>query len=150
MSQATAHPTLPAFILRGAGAMVVAVVLLVAFVRLTGIGFVEVPVPPIVEQRDLRFLDRSDGSIDVVDPSNEALVRRIEPGSNGFLRGTMRGLARERRRSGIGDDVPFRLVAHADGRMTLSDPATGRKVDLGSFGPTNAAVFAELMRRDAR
>lgn len=150
MSQATAHPQLPRFILRGAGAMIAAVVVLVAFVRLTGIGFAEVPVSPVVEERDLRFLDRSDGSIDVVDASSDALVRKIEPGSNGFLRGTMRGLARERRRSGIGDDVPFRLVAHADGRMTLADPATGRKVDLGSFGPTNAAVFAELMRRDAR
>ncbi|MCU0927782.1 MAG: putative photosynthetic complex assembly protein PuhC [Burkholderiaceae bacterium] len=150
MSQAAAHPQLPRFILRSAAAMVVAVVVLVAFVRLTGIGVVKVPEPPVVEQRDLRFLDRSDGSIDVVDPSNDALVRKIEPGSNGFLRGTMRGLARERRRSGIGDDVPFRLVAHADGRMTLADPATGRKVDLGSFGPTNAAVFAELMLRDTR
>lgn len=150
MSEATAHPSIPAFILRSAGAMVVAVVVLVAFVRLTGIGAATVPEPPVVEQRDLRFLDRSDGSIDVVDASSEALVRTIAPGSNGFLRGTMRGLARERRRSGIGDDVPFRLVAHADGRMTLSDPATGRKVDLGSFGPTNAGVFAELMLRDAR
>jgi hypothetical protein len=34
--------------------------------------------------------------------------------------------------------------------MTLADPATGRKVDLGSFGPTNAGVFAELMLRDTR
>jgi putative photosynthetic complex assembly protein len=150
MSHTTPHPGIPSFILRGVGAMIVGVVVLVAFVRLTGIGAVKVPEPPAVEQRDLRFLDRSDGSIDVVDAASDELVRTIAPGSNGFLRGTMRGLARERRRSGIGDEIPFRLVAHADGRMTLSDPATGRKVDLGSFGPTNAAVFAELMLRDAR
>jgi len=30
--------------------------------------------------------------------------------------------------------------------LTLVDPGTGRRVDLESFGPTNAAVFARLMQ----
>jgi hypothetical protein len=33
----------------------------------------------------------------------------------------------------------------ADGRITLDDPVTGRSIDLESFGPTNAAVFAKIM-----
>ena len=73
------------------------------------------------------------------------VIDTVAPGTNGFLRGTMRGLARERKRQGIGPELPFRLIGRADGRLTLEDPGTGRRVDLESFGPTNAAVFAQLM-----
>ena len=31
------------------------------------------------------------------------------------------------------------------GSLTLVDPATSERVDLESFGPTNAAVFAQLL-----
>jgi hypothetical protein len=50
----------------------------------------------------------------------------VEPGTQGFLRGALRALVRERRQHGLGDEQPFRLLAHPDGRLTLEDPATGR------------------------
>ena len=78
------------------------------------------------------------------------MVETVAPGTNGFLRGTMRGLARERKRQGIGAELPFRMIGRADGRLTLEDPGTGRRVDLGSFGPTNAAAFARLMARSTQ
>jgi len=37
------------------------------------------------------------------------------------------------------------MTGRADGKLTLEDPGTGRRVDIGSFGPTNAAVFAHIM-----
>jgi hypothetical protein len=36
------------------------------------------------------------------------------------------------------------LIGRTDGRLTLQDPSTGQRIDLESFGPTNAAVFASL------
>ena len=72
------------------------------------------------------------------------------PGSNGFLRATLRGLARERKRHEGGPEIPFRLTAWSNGRLTLADPATGRTVDLAAFGPTNAEVFGRLLTLDAR
>jgi putative photosynthetic complex assembly protein len=72
----------------------------------------------------------------------------VAPGTNGFLRGTLRGLARERKREGLDGTVPFRLSQTRAGHLLLTDPATGRFVDLGSFGPTNAAVFARLLTAD--
>ena len=36
-----------------------------------------------------------------------------------FVRGTVRGLVRERKREGIGSVPPFRLTRLADGRLTL-------------------------------
>ena len=135
-------PRAPLFAL---GALVLASVLAVAAVRVTGVGAVRVPDAPTVTVREFRFEDRPDGSIVVLDPSGRQLIDTVAPGTNGFLRGTMRGLARERTRQGVSRDLPFRMVGHADGRLTLEDPGTGRRVDLGSFGPTNAAVFAQIM-----
>ena len=59
-------------------------------------------------------------------------------------------LARERRSAASGPEPPFELIARADGRLTLADPATGERVDLESFGPTNAGVFARLLTAAAR
>jgi hypothetical protein len=41
--------------------------------------------------------------------------------------------------------MPFRIALETDGRLLLSDPATGRTVDLRAFGPTNLEVFARLL-----
>ena len=127
------------------GGLVVASLLAVSAVRFTGVGAMHVADTPVVEVREFRFEDRPDGSIAVLDASGRQLVETVAPGSNGFLRGTMRGLARERKRRDVSPELPFRMVGHADGRLTLEDPGTGRRVDLGSFGPTNAAVFAQIM-----
>jgi putative photosynthetic complex assembly protein len=83
----------------------------------------------------------------VLDASGTKLYDTVSPGTNGFLRGTMRGLARERKREGVSPELPFLMIGRSDGKLTLEDPGTGRRVDVGSFGPTNAAVFAAIMAR---
>lgn len=128
--------------------LVIGSLLAVSAVRLTGVGATHVVEAPAVAVREFRFEDRPDGSIVVFDAHDQRLVDTVAPGTNGFLRGTMRGLARERQRRGVGAAPPFRMVGHADGRLTLEDPTTGRHIDLGSFGPTNAAVFARIMASD--
>ncbi len=127
------------------GGLLLATLLTVAFVRFTGYGVVKVPDAPAVQVREFRFEDRPDGSIVVLDASGQSLIDTVAPGTNGFLRGTMRGLARERKRQGVSPELPFRMIGRADGKLTLDDPGTGRRVDIGSFGPTNAAVFAQIM-----
>jgi len=56
----------------------------------------------------------------------------------------LRALARERHRENIGADAPFLLIGRTDGRLTLLDPTTQQRIDLESFGPSNAALFADL------
>lgn len=97
-------------------------------------------------QRALHFEDRPNGDVAVLDARERAEVARFS-GEQGFLRGALRALARERLRRGLGPAEPFVLSGHADGRMNLSDPATGTRIPLESFGPSNVAVFAPL--RDA-
>ena len=89
----------------------------------------------VASSADLRFVDRDRRQRRRASTPRDGRVVESVVGENGFVRGTLRGLARERKRQGIGPDQPFRLVAHVDGRLTLLDPATGRRVDLESFGP---------------
>jgi putative photosynthetic complex assembly protein len=73
------------------------------------------------------------------------VVDVLPPGTNGFVRGVLRGLARERRRQEIGQQPPFRLTLWDDGRLSLEDETTGRRIELEAFGPTNLAAFARLL-----
>lgn len=145
MSGHSHHAPFPRLPLLAAGALIVTTLVLVAVVRLTGVGELRTPQAPIVAERVLHFADQPDGSITVRDALDGRLVDTVAPGTNGFLRGTLRGLARERKREGAGPELGFHLSARSDGRLLLEDPATGRLVDLGAFGPTNVAVFARLL-----
>ena len=85
-------------------------------------------------------------SVAVIDHRSNRQIDAIT-GEAGFARGTLRGFARDRRAREIGPGQPLQLMGRADGRLTLFDPATGRIVDLESFGPTNAAVFARFLNK---
>ena len=118
-------------------------VLAVAAVRWSGVEVREPDAPALIS-RSLRFEDRSDGTIAVIDAPSGREVDSIN-GEQGFLRGALRALARERRMRGLGSELPFDLIARNDGRLTLHDSATGERIDLESFGPTNASAFARLL-----
>jgi putative photosynthetic complex assembly protein len=97
-----------------------------------------------IAARDLRFEDRADGAVLIFDGRSTTPFEVVE-GQNGFLRATLRGLARTRRSEGFDSAKPFHLTAWSDGRLTLDDPATGRQVDLEAFGHSNAEVFAHFL-----
>lgn len=132
----------PSASLLGAAALV-GVALLTALTGRPGGESVPPPAATIVAQRLLRFTDRADGAVIVTESDGTALD--IVTGPNGFFRGTLAGMARTREMNGIGPAVPFTLTAYADNRLRLSDPTTGRAVELEAFGPTNEAVFARLL-----
>ena len=129
--------------LRAIAALVIAIVVTVVAVRWSGMQIRE-PDAQAVAQRSLRFADRPDGGVSIIDARSGLVVDTVQ-GEAGFLRGAMRALARERMRRGFGSEQAFDLIARADGRLTLSDPTTGQRLDLESFGPTNAATFARLL-----
>ena len=144
MSDTTSRSNdLPRTPLIAIGVLLVAVIVGVAAVRLSGQS-IRVPDGDAVATRALRFEDRPDGSIAVIDGRSGVQLDSVQ-GEAGFLRGALRALARERMKRGLGPEQAFELVARNDGRLTLMDPATGERIDLESFGPTNAGVFARLL-----
>lgn len=100
-----------------------------------------------VEVRELRFADRADGAVLITEADSGATVAVVETETEGggFIRGVLRGLARERRMYGVGSSPPFTLTLWQDGSISLVDSATGRNVELGAFGPDNRATFVALL-----
>jgi putative photosynthetic complex assembly protein len=138
-----APEVLPRRALVAGGAALVLALGTIAAARLAGYETRE-PDARTIARRELRFVDRPDGGVAVIDAHSNATLEVLH-GEQGFVRGTLRGLARERKRRGLGADEPLQLIGRADGRLTLMDPATGERIDLESFGPTNAAVFARWL-----
>lgn len=145
MRERASDPTLPRGALIGAAVLVSVSLLLVCIARLTGYRPAQPAPSRVVVSYDLRFEDRADGAVLVYDIASDRLVDTLQPGTNGFVRGVLRGLARERRARRVGPAPPFRLTRWADGRLSLDDLETGRHVDLEVFGPTNAGAFAEIL-----
>jgi len=115
----------------------------VGLIRITGNGPDQRAAAPTV-QRSLVFQDEKDGGIRVSDGVTGQTLTVLY-GEQGFVRGALRALSRERFSRGIGSSQAFDLVARVDGRVTLMDPSTGQRVDLESFGPTNTAEFARFL-----
>jgi len=145
MSEVLHEPVVPRAGILAAAGLVLFALAAVTTVRLTGVGGTHMTLPVAVESRDLRFVDGKAGEVLVFDGSDRQLIDTLAPGSNGFVRVVMRGLARERRLSDIGALPPFRLTRYAGGQITLTDTSTGKQIDLGAFGSTNTEAFARLM-----
>lgn len=145
MSHPTRDPPFPRGALLGATGLVVLTLVAGGTARLTGIGVVRQPPVAAAESRELRFADRADGAVLVYDATDEKRVQVLESGTNGFVRGVMRGLARDRKRQDIDPEIAFRLFLGVDGRLAIEDPATGRRIDIDAFGPTNRDAFARLL-----
>ncbi len=124
------------------GVVLLSVLVAVGLARWSGLD-PRTPDAPVQWQRALQFADLPGGDIAVLDAGTLQAVARFS-GEQGFLRSTLRALARERHREKIGAQAPFLLVGRTDGRLTLIDPTTRQRIDLESFGPSNAAVFATL------
>jgi putative photosynthetic complex assembly protein len=129
----------------GAGLLIAFTISVAALTRMTGQTETYAPTASPTLSRDLRFEDRADGAIVVTAARDGQVIDVLAAGTNGFTRSTLRGLVRDRRREALSAAPPFRLTQYADGRLTLQDGATGRRVDLEAFGPSNVEVFTHLL-----
>ena len=145
MSSHSHDMAVPRGALIGAGALILTVLVVTGLGRMAGAGTTTPHAGTPVLARSLGFEDRADGAILVRDAEAGRDIAVLEPGTNGFVRGTLRALVRDRRREEITGRAPFRLAAWPDGRLTLEDPATGISIGLEAFGPTNMEAFARLL-----
>lgn len=145
MSETLHEPMIPKGGLFAGAALVLFALAAVTTVRVTGVGGAHMTLPAVVESRDLQFEDGKNGTVLVFDAADRQLVDTLAPGSNGFVRVVLRGLARERKLGDIGAQPPFRLTRYANGQITLTDTSTAKQIDLDAFGSSNTAAFARLM-----
>jgi putative photosynthetic complex assembly protein len=150
MSQTVQEPLIPRGGLMAGAGLVLFALAAVTTARLTGVGEVHMKLPAAVESRDLRFEDGKGGAVLVFDARDHQLVDELAPGSNGFIRVVLRGLARERKLGDIGQAPPFRLTRFVNGQLTLTDTSSGKQIDLAAFGSANVGAFARLMTAGAK
>lgn len=139
----TSKDHFPQWVLYCAAGIIAFSLISVGLIRITGNG-PDQRAAAATLQRSLVFQDQKDGGVRVKDGvTGETLT--VLHGEQGFVRGALRALTRERYARGIGSELPFEVIARVDGRVTLLDPSTGERVDLESFGPTNVAEFARFL-----
>lgn len=149
MSATHHQEAFPRATLWAATGLVVVTLFGAAFAHFTDHGRSAMTAAAAVEVRDLRFEDRPEGTIAIFRDGERQLADVVGAGGNGFVRGVLRGLARERVRQHGQTSTPFRLTRWADGRLSVSDPVTGRSVDVGAFGPANYGAFAQIFTATA-
>ena len=146
--------TIPRHAVASAAMLVITALALTALVKVGVLSREAVPALARTEAhvapaqvRMLTFNDRADGAVVVRDATTGETVRVLLDGvpGNGFVRGVMRGMARERHSRGVGMSPPFTLTLWHNGTLSLEDKATGRSIELGSFGPDNRTAFAVLL-----
>lgn len=137
---------IPRGVLIGAALLVGVALAGASLSAITGMDAAPPPESPAVASIELRFADRPDGSIAVNSGQGAEPIAVIGAGTNNFIRGAMRGLARERRRNEVAPSEPFVLTELADGSLWLTDTGTGARVYLDAYGPTNRDAFAELLQ----
>ncbi len=76
---------------------------------------------------------------------NGTLLADLDHG--GFVTVIQNGLARARTIKRVDQNSPVRLIAYANGRLTILDPETGWTAELGAFGTDNKAAFERLMTK---
>lgn len=140
---AAAPDNFPRWVLWTTALLLVSIISAVALVRITGNGPDQLAATTVSE-RLLRFEDSPGGDVAVIDGETGKLLTTMS-GEQGFLRGALRALTRDRAARKIGSEQPFKLTARTDGRLTLFDPMSGQRIDLDSFGPTNAAIFVPFL-----
>ncbi len=146
MSELHENPA-PAVPLAAAAALVIVTLIGVAFQKLYINPNSEqvAPVRVLVAERQLQFVDRDNGAVEVrVMPQNEVLDV-IEAGDGGFLRGILRGLVRERRLEAASMSPGFLLQQFEGGAVVLTDMSTTREIDLRAFGSINAKDFLRYL-----
>ena len=153
MSQAAHHdPTVPRGALIG-----VALILLftMALAGAVSLGLIPKSADPTltrsaqnispVQTRELRFADRADGAVVISDAMSGETVKIIEFGQGGFVRATLRRMAKARAAAGIGAEPPFKLVKWENGALSLTDPQTGRDAEIHGFGADHSKAFVEML-----
>jgi putative photosynthetic complex assembly protein len=99
----------------------------------------------VAVMRTLRFFDEADGTVRVEDGASAEVLGRFGQGEGGFIRASVRSLVHQRRIRSEGAEVAFELIAWDNGELTLSDPVTGKTVEVSAFGGVNRKVFADLL-----
>ncbi len=134
---------IPAPLLRLMLALVIASLALVSFAVVTGRQPTGQPKDsPVIAERQLIIKTGGAKAVTLYDAAG-TLLSHLDHG--GFVTVIGSGLDRARTVARVAQNTPVTLARHENGRLTITDPATGWSVELTGFGSDNEAAFAALL-----
>jgi putative photosynthetic complex assembly protein len=104
-----------------------------------------------VETRALRFVDQHDGvsvyggHVRVFEAASGTELPQLRE-RDGFVRAILNSLAYERTKRDVNAPPVFNLTRWSDKTITISDNATGARINIGDFGPGNKAVWLRFFQ----
>ncbi|MGI1662233.1 photosynthetic complex assembly protein PuhC [Palleronia sp. KMU-117] len=98
---------------------------------------------PVAFQRTLTLT----GNGNAVLATNEVGETILDTPQGGFISVVIDGLERARTVHKVEGNPPVILTQYENGRLNLTDPATGWTTELASFGPGNLGVWHDLVTR---
>ncbi|MGD1888978.1 MAG: photosynthetic complex putative assembly protein PuhB [Cohaesibacteraceae bacterium] len=101
-------------------------------------------VTPVYEQA-ITFAPLDGDRIDVRDALTGDQIAIVEAGTDGLLRGALRGMGGARASSELDPSAPYLLQRFEGDGIYLADPLTGRSVRLSSFGPIHTGAVLVLL-----
>ncbi len=106
----------------------------------------------VLQVRTLRFVDQQDGvsvyggHVLVFDAKTGAELPQLRD-REGFVRAILNSLSYERTKRGVNAAPVFELASWSDNQITITDNATGARINLGDFGPGNKSAFLRFFDR---
>jgi len=145
LRRSDANDMIPAGLIRAMFGLALAALALVTYAVATDRPLVAVP-PDARVTAEYRVILVGGGAqaVTVLDADGR-LIDAMDHG--GFVTVIQNGLQHERRKNGLSPELPLRIVAFANGRLSAIDEHTGFRVELGAFGDDNRAAFERLIEK---
>jgi putative photosynthetic complex assembly protein len=140
-------PRLPLY---SAFALVAFAFVTIIFSQLTGIGSMLTDPGRPVDMVDLTIRQGDGDRVEVSDANSGKILADFAPGEGGFVRGSMRALARMRMTADVDVNEPYRVIKWSSGAVSLSDTRTGQRIYLNAFGPDQVAAFEKFLGSNGR
>lgn len=129
-----------------AGCLVLFALASVTAARLTGYKWEWRPEGTIVATRSISFEQAANGVVSVRDAKSGAVLGSYPFNENAFMRTVMLSFRHERARTGGEQLLPYTIEQWNDGRVTVSDPVSGRSIEMAAFGRHQVETFAALLQ----
>ncbi|MCU0802858.1 MAG: putative photosynthetic complex assembly protein PuhC [Rhodobacteraceae bacterium] len=133
---------IPRRLLLAMGLLALSALALASYASLTNRPLEGVPAAAaVIRERALILQGNSAQAVTVLDANGKVLA---DMAHGGFVTVVQNAVTTARRRQGVDQALPVRLVEYANGRLVLEDPASGESFELYAFGSDNKAAFERL------
>lgn len=136
---------IPIGLIRAMFALALSSLALVSYAVWTDRPLVAVPPDaPVISEHRIVLVGGGAQAVTVLDADRNLIA---DMAHGGFVTVIQNGLQRERFMHGLSPELPIRIVAYGNGRLTAHDDYTGWRVELGAFGDQNRAAFERLIEK---